>query len=441
MTRFRDKFKNVLAALGTERDKANHSEYGTPFESDEQLINAYRGAWLPRKIIDIPAMDSVRKWREWQAEADQIGAIEAEEKRLGLRKKALQAQVRARLFGGAGIYIGTGDRDVDKPLNPERIQQGGIKYLTTLTRRQLTPGDIDTDPLSPGYGSPLYYRVTGGRDTVDIHPSRIAVFIGNMHPDPEISSGLSYGWGDPVLTAIWDAVRNADSTSANIASLVFEAKIDVIRIPDFMVGMSDPEYREDITERFLLAAKAKGINGALLLDKEEEYDQKSANFSSLNDILMSFMQLVSGAADIPITRLLGQSPGGLNASGEHDLKNYYDRVSSMQELETGPAMSILDECLIRSALGNRPDELHYVWSSLWQSSDSEKAEIGHKAAQTIKLLSETRLFPDDALSEASVNMLTERSVLPGLEAAVNEFEPGEDDLSESGAMEEQDDPI
>src|SRR5690606_26415683 len=152
---------------------------------------------------------------------------------------------------------------------------------------------------------------------------------------------------------IYDEIRRADGTSANIASLVFEAKIDVIKIPNFMAQMADPAYEKQVLDRLRLAAVAKGINGTLVLDSEEEYDQKSAEFGSLRDILLAFMQLVSGAADIPVTRLLGQSPGGLNASGESDLRNYYDRIQSIQELELTPAMAVLDECLIRSALGAR----------------------------------------------------------------------------------------
>ena len=87
--------------------------------SEQELSNAYRGAWLPRKIIDIPPLDATRRWRGWQASKEQIEKLEAEEKRLDVRRKVKQAMTRARLFGGAAIYIGTGDRDTSLPLDPE----------------------------------------------------------------------------------------------------------------------------------------------------------------------------------------------------------------------------------------------------------------------------------------------------------------------------------
>ncbi len=84
---------------------------------------------------------------------------------------------------------------------------------------------------------------------------------------------------------------------ANVASLVFEAKVDVIRIPDFMQSLQDDGYRKQVLERITLAATAKGINGTLLLDKEEDYETKSASFGTLPDIIDRFLQAVSGAAD------------------------------------------------------------------------------------------------------------------------------------------------
>lgn len=428
--RIGDTLKNLIANLGTSRDKSAGTYYTHPCTTDDQLSAMYRSSWLPKKIVCIPAQDACRRWRHWQAEQDQIAAIEDEEKRLGVRGRLLEAMIRGRLFGGAAIYIGTGDADPSKPLNPGSVKRGGVQHLTVMSRRVLQPMDLETDPLSPDYNLPRAYQVSGSGISQTIHPSRIVRFIGNPHPDPELANGEDYGWGDSVLHACIDAVKHADATGANIASLIFEAKVDVIRIPNFMTGMADPEYRRLVLERLSLAATAKGINGSLILDKEEEYSQKSASLTGLPDVLMSFLQIASGAADIPMTRLVGQSPGGMNASGESDLRNYYDGVQAIQELTLTPAMSILDECLIRSALGVRPAGIYYDWAPLWQPTARERADIGKTTAETIKALASTRLIPEEALSATAVNMLTESGVTPGLEAAVKEFGeelPGQDE--------------
>ncbi|RRV49571.1 DUF1073 domain-containing protein [Pseudomonas sp. p106] len=431
---FSDKLVNLVAGMGTGRDKAAGSTYAHVVMSDEELINAYRGAWLPRKIVDIPPLDATRRWRAWQADKKQIEKIEAEEIRLGVRAKVKQAMTRARLFGGAAIFIGTGDRDLSQPLNPDRIRAGGVKYLTVMSRRQLSPTELEQDPQSDRFGLPKAYTLTGSSTTV--HPSRLVVFIGAENPEPEYATGLEFGWGDSVLQALVNAIKQSDGTMANVASLVFEAKVDVFRIPDLMSSLQgDKGYANLVLERLRLAATGKGISGSLVMDKDEEYESKSASFGSLPDIMDRFLQAVSGAADIPATRLLGQSPSGMSSTGESDLRNYYDRIQAMQELDLAPAISLLDECLIRSALGSRDAKIHYVWNPLWQPTASERSEIAKRTAETIKVLGETNLWAPDALSQAATTLLVEQSVLPGLEAAVEEFGAELDEGEEEGVTE------
>ena len=420
ITRLNDKLVNLIANLGTERDKAAGSFYGVPMLTDEQAMNAYRGAWLPRKIVDIPALDATRKWRSWQATKRQIEKLEAEEKRLQLRSKVREAMIKARLFGGAALFLGTGDADPSLPLSPDRIGTGGLKYLTVLTRRQLKADELERDVLSPRFGKPKGYLLSSSASTVGIDPTRLIVFPGAPLPDSEIGQTADLGWGDSVLTAVMQAITHSDSTMANLASLVFEAKVDVIRIPEFMANLeSQPNtYPKLLQERLALAAAAKGINGMLLLDKMEEYEAKSASFTNLPDVVDRFLQAVCGAADIPATRLLGQSPAGLSATGESDERNYYDRIQAMQELDIGPEMALADDCLIRSALGRRPPEVHYAWRTLWQPTAKDRSEMGTAMAEMIKSLNDSRLFNRQALSTAAANALIEESLLPGLEAAI-----------------------
>lgn len=426
LTFVRDGLASALAGLGTDRDKAATVYYADPIIDQQQLVASYRGAWLPRKIVDIPALDSCRNWRSWQAKNKQIEIIEAEEKRLNLKGKVLEARKKARLFGGAALYIDLGD-DASKPLRADAVGQGGLRFVTVLTPRQLQPGEIDTDPLSAYYGRPKDYTLVAGTTAqTNIHPSRLAIFYGNELPDNDLTSGAAFAWGDSVLVSVMEAVKQADSTSANIASLIFEANVDVITMEGLMDHVGTPDGERRVSNRYRIAATAKGNNRMLILDGKEKYDRKNTSFATLPELMDRFFQNVSGAADIPMTRLFGQSPGGLNASGESDLRNYYDRLRSEQELVMTPAMSMLDECLIRSATGKRDPDIHYVWNPLWQLTEKERAEILEKkanAARTIvgKGAMEDPLIAVEAVSDALVNALIEDGSLPGIEAAVKKY--------------------
>jgi len=409
----RDGLVSLASRMGTERDKAASVFYAQPILADEQIIAAYRGSWLPRKIIDIPALDSCRKWRNWQAAADQIGLIEAEERRLNLRGKVLEASTKARLFGGAALFIGTDDSDLAMPLDLEAVRKGGLRHLTVLTRRQLAAGDMDGDPASEWYGKPKFYTLTGANGTqVVIHPSRLVIFKGAMTPNEDFGGMGNHAWGESVLAATFDAIKNADSTAANIASLVFEAKTNI----------GNQAYEDAVLRRYTLANAIKGVNGTLILDAEEEYESKSAPLSGLTDILMAFMQIVAGAADIPVTRLLGQSPAGMNATGAADMKNYHDRIQAIQELDYTPAMVRLDECLIRSATGACDPAIYSTWAPLEQMSEKERADIFKTKADAARALfgsaAGQEIIGRQALCEALVNAFVEDGSLPGLEAAM-----------------------
>ncbi|MFW8695771.1 anti-CBASS protein Acb1 family protein, partial [Mesorhizobium japonicum] len=89
-------------------------------------------------------------------------------------------------------------------------------------------------------------------------------FQGNTQPDIDLIEG-QLSWGDSVLQSVMDAIKQADGTAANIASLVLEAKIDIIKVPNFMASLAKEDYKAKILERYSVANTAKGINGTMLV--------------------------------------------------------------------------------------------------------------------------------------------------------------------------------
>lgn len=423
--RFYDRLVNLVSGLGTAKDKASSSSFYFSEMSQAQLDAAYRSDWIARKIIDVPPFDETREWRDWQADKPQIEALEGEERRLDIQTKVAKARRTARLYGGAALLIGVGDRDPTQELDPERIGRAGLKYVHVLNRNELTVNEIEQDPESSFFGEPKSYALAAGNKfSVNIHPSRVIRFIGAEVLDRNLAQ---LGWGDSILQSVNDAVQNAGIASSAIAALLQEAKVDIIKVPGFMESVGNDEYRQKIIQRFSLANTSKSMVNAVLLDSEEEWDQKQISFAQLPEVLNTYLQIASGAADIPATRLLGQTPGGLQSSGQSDIRNYYDRISADQNLSLRPALSRLDEILIRSALGSRPPDVHYTWAPLWQVSETERADIGLKKAQMTKAYAEIGLMPDEALGKGVQNMLIEDGTYPGLDGALEEFGTDQED--------------
>lgn len=415
-----DTLFNVISGLGTVKDKAAATRFTFVPMMREQQEAAYRGDWIARKVVDIPAKDATREWRSWQADSDQIEALEEAERTLGLQQKLCRAMILARLYGGAALFMGVGDNP-EEELDPDTVNEGDLEYIHVLSRHELTTGPLIWDVASPWYGEPSWYerRPSDPKlaliERVHVHPSRVVRLLGMELPDITMAND---GWGDSVLQSVAEAVLAASTVNASIASLIHESKIDIIQIPELSSRIGTQEYQDRLINRFARANTLKSLTNALVLDKDETWSRQEANFSGLQPLIRDYLAVAAGAADIPATRLLGESPRGMNATGVSDIRNYYDKIASDQQSMLTPALARLDEVLIRSALGARDPAIFYEWTPLWQLDDTQKADLWLKKAQVYQIDVSAGLIPEEALGEARANQLIEDGVYPGLESAL-----------------------
>lgn len=437
----RDGLQNILTGMGGDKDKLFNTFFGMTEMAKEQQDAAYRGDWIARKGIDIPAFDSTREWRTWQADPDDVALIEETEKNFQVQLKVMKAMTLGRLYGGGAIIIGCNTGNPEEELIPEQVQEGDLKFLHVVNRWELSAGDMEWDVQSPWYGVPKWFT-PNSRDgsitaqNMKLHPSRVVRFTGNMIPDV----GLAQGWGDSVLMALVDAVKSAGLTSASIAQMVAESKLDVIKIPGLSESITSTEYEEALKSRFSFANIAKSVFGILLLDKEEEWERINQSFQSMPDIEKIKLMIASAAFDIPATRFLSQSPQGLSSTGESDTRNFYDRLSVEQNVFLTPALRNLDNVILRSSLGNvPPDEardMWYSWRPLWQPTAKEKAEIAASKAQTFKVDVDAGLINEVVLKKAREAQLIEDETYPGLQQIIDDFDD-DPELEEAKAAEEE----
>lgn len=431
-----DGLVNFATRIGTAADKSTYGRYVVDAMTLLDLDAAYRTGWF-RKICDIPPSDEVREWRVWTgADADQVTKIDNEEKRLDIRRKVREARILARKDGGACLLMGLpGDPSQPAPNG----SLGSLQFVTVLTRQEITPGDRDMNPMSPSFGSPAFYTLANG-DGTRVHPSRVIRFIGNP-----LRNFQWDGWGESLWVELRDAVNKADQIAAGIASLVDEAKLDIVHIKGMMANLASAEYEGLLLKRWTSVMALKSTVNALMLDGDDTYEQKSLTFQGLTDIQNNALVIMAGRADIPATRLLGRSPAGMNATGESDLRNYYDRIRSGQQTDLGPTIKPMDDALVASALGSLPPDISYEWSPLYQMSEKEAAEVEKLFADTTEKYANMGAIPDTALTALVRDGLIERGQWPGAQKAYEEAdkageipemleEPSEADLAAEEAL-------
>ena len=109
----------------------------------------------------------------------------------------------------------------------------------------------------------------------------------------------------------------------------------------------------------------------------------SYSFSGLSVIYEAFMMDMAGAAEIPATKLFGRSPQGLNATGEADLRNYYDMIAQMQERLLRPALEKLLPVMAISCWGYYPDDLEIIFEPVMTTSPTERAELAQQMSADV----------------------------------------------------------
>ena len=365
---------NLVSKLGTSRDKASHDTFGWHVpKSVFELDNIYKSNATASKIVDKPVQDMMRQGYYFGGIAGkELKKLDGEFDRLKLDVHLSRAMRLSRLHGKSYILLATADNmALSTPINTAK----GLSYITTLSVSQLVAGSEMRPASEAGgcYDKPVYYRLqkgTGSTGIEVIHHSRIIE--------------IKWSDGDSVLQPLIDAelIRFA-SVNENAASLVHEAKIDIIKTPDLANQIQ--QNSESIIKRFTLVGMLKGNNGTVLLDSEEDFISKSYNFSGLPDLMQEFAIQLSGAADIPYTILFGRSPSGLSATGEHDLKNYYDTVGSYQRDYLRPVLQRLLDMISGYLLPN--EDITLIFSPLWQIDEKTLSEIEkNNAERDIKYL-------------------------------------------------------
>ncbi len=389
---------NVLSGLGTSRDKSSHSEYSPAVQLSQFECDAmYRKSWIAKRIINTIPGDMLRNWREFtfsdeedeSKSTESMDTLRKAEKRLCVRKRFKEAMIWGRLYGGAVMVMITDDMDfndpstMESPLDPETITEGGLKNLLIYDRwRIYASSDLVPDITSPHFGMPEFYTLASQPGQVGmprIHHTRCIRFGGEELPYYAWIGNAR--WDDSVLQHVKQAMKDCDQTTQGIASMVFEANVDVLRLMKLREQLSQNNGETLVNKRLQTALMAKSFNKAIVLDSEDAYEKKSNTFANLDKILDKIFTNLSGACDIPMTRLLGQSASGINATGDNDIRNYYDMLSDKQESQLRPQLEYFDEIFVRSALGDMPDDYSFEFNSLWQISEIDKATIGLNNAQ------------------------------------------------------------
>lgn len=378
---------------------------GYPYLANLTQISEYRS---PSEVI---STEMTRKWlklvRKGAAAKDVGGKeaankkmeeIESRMKELCIRDKFKKCAWLDGIYGRAQMYIQvkgqTDDMGRQKPLMIDEgggIGKGELQDLVPIEPYWTTPYSYNASyPERADFYVPQSWYVMGRKT----HTTRLLPFISREVPDllkPAYNfGGISMSQLMEPYINMWLRTRKSVNDLINIFSIVTLAT-------DMNATLAGGDGA-DVIARMKLFTQTRSNSGAMLVNKNtEELSMQNVPLGTLDKLQAQAQEHMAAPCHIPLIKLFGVVPTGLNATGEGEIQIWYDFVRACQENLFGPQMDIVLKLVQLDLYGSVDDSIGYEWVPLDEPTAKEKAEERKSNADEAGVLIDKGIVdPDEA---------------------------------------------
>ncbi|MDE2019626.1 MAG: DUF1073 domain-containing protein [Patescibacteria group bacterium] len=358
------------------------------------LIYAYKTHGIIQTLVDQPVLDAFRgglEIRSSELSEKEIGILQDVMERKGVLDVIIEAFTWARLFGGAAIIL-SDDTPMDSPLDYKALARQGRRVVDFYAANRWE--------LGSAWRTAKQYQVYG--KIVD--GSKVMTIMGKQAP--YILRWQLAGWGMSELERVVPDFNQYIRVKNVIYELLYEAKVDVYKFQDFANQMLSSDAENRTNNRLAMMNQFKTYNSALLLDREDEFEQKQLRFNGLAEIYRESRLEMAAALRMPMTKIFGIAASGFN-SGEADIENYNSMITSEVRRPARPVIRRVLEVLCASLFGRRVDiDFDFMPLRILGAVDEE-------AVKTSKLARLLNLFDRGIISDKELKDLAHKERLFG----------------------------
>lgn len=333
-----------------------------------------------RNISETMAKELTRRWIKLTSsgdddKTDKLNKLSAAMDRFKLRAAFQESAEHDGLFGRGQIYIDTGSTD-DKDtlalplvLSPATIKKGDLKGFRPVEPYWIYPNGYQTsDPLSPDHFKPKTWFVQGR----EVHRSRLLMFISREVPD---MLKPAYAFGGLSLTQLAQSyVNNFLRNRQSVSDLLHSFSIIILSTD--MSQVMDAAGAKALMNRLQFFIATRDNKGVYAIAKEiEELTNIAVPLAGLHELLNQSLEQICIPSHLPLVKYTGVTPSGLNASGEGEIRVFYDFVASVQEMMFRPNLEHALKILQLNEFGEIDPEIGFEFLPLWQMDEAAKASI------------------------------------------------------------------
>jgi phage-related protein (TIGR01555 family) len=356
------------------------------------LSYAHKTHGIVQTLIDQPVEDGYRggiEIKSEQLDEDNVKDIYNWMTKNNILETFKNAIKWTRLFGGGGIVINTIGKS-DKPINEESINEDTPLEFYDVDLWELNSQLIQTgsakgvnNSIRPPYENILevpyvYYDVK-------LHKDRVLKMNGKKAPS--FIRPILRGWGMSEVERLIRSINQYLKNNDLIFELLDEAKIDVYKMKNFntLLSVKNSTGTEKVRKRIELSNKAKNYQNAILLDNEDDYEQKKIDFKGLSEILKDIRIGIASDLKMPLTKLFGISSAGFN-SGEDDIENYNSMIESEIRRKYDCHLIEIIKLICQKLFQFIPDDLRIEYKALRILSAVEEEDVKNKKFERANIL-------------------------------------------------------
>jgi phage-related protein (TIGR01555 family) len=409
---------------------------------------------LIRACVETVSDDMTRAWIEFKREGEGgdeslLTDLAQACKRFALQRLFHEATELVGYEGGAFLFIDTGSvgQELERPLNVSpysaELRPGGVLRFVVIDPVNVFPGDYNSlSPLEPDYFRPRWWWVLGKR----VHASRLIRLVANECP---VLLRPAYNFlGIPQAQILWDYVLHFQECRAAEARLLTKFSLTV-----FKTKMEDILYAAggtaQIDTRIRYMIQTMTNDGVLAVDKESEDVVKlETPLSGVTDIVRQSLEILAALNRTPAVKLLGISPSGFNATGESDIRNYYDHVRSQQEKVLRDGIKKALDCIQLYLRGTIDPSVTFDFAPLGEEDRAALATLQKTKADTIAVYMDRDIIsqeearqslasdPDSGFSDIDPAEVPQGNGMPDAlpETGEEGLMPDIDDVDKAGAV-------
>lgn len=359
---------------GAELSKANTSAYNLRHSSvtlNRSLISEmYQEHGIVQVLVDQPVDDAFRggiKISSDEFSSEDLDKLYQYIEDTNVIQTYCQALKWARLYGGGAVLINCG-QNTELDFDKTKINENSNLEFYAADRWELahSHSGVGLDQYDTKESDHFYYY--GHK----IHKSHVLKISGKIAPSI-IRSQFS-GWGVSEIERLIRPYNMFLKHQDVVFELLDESKIDVFKIQDFNANIATKHGAEITAKRISIAATIKNYQNALVLDKNDDYEQKSIAFGGLSEILKEIRIDLASECRMPMTKLFGLSAAGFS-SGEDDIENYNSMIETEIRSKVKKGLNEIVKLCCQKVFGVVPDSLKIEFHPLRVLSAKDESDL------------------------------------------------------------------